>query len=477
MFLDAALSYAARGWKVVILRSSGKVPRLNAWPDKATDDPAVLKELWQRHPDSNVGVLLGEKSGIVDFEYDSPEEKAVFEEIFQGNVPSTSSFSSSRGTHFLFKWRFDLPQTATYKIGCLVWRTGGGGKGAQSVFPPSKHPDGRQYQWITPADTPLAEISDHVLMRIWNWDEIHAPCEYAMNDSDKALAALAGIPAAKAVDRMDWLKVGMALHSVDPGLLRVWDNWGRTMAPEKWSSGRAEVDWRSFGEKASGIHIGSLIHWAKEAGWTPPWAKNGAGKARAVSPVVQAEIEKESADMRLVIIRTDPKTYKLFSSKFEKHGKGFVELTSTEMCSFSAFRKKVLEGSQYMFSRYGQRNWDSRVQRLIDAATWEDAPLEQRRAAVVAEAVWNVLSDAATILDGQIPDKHGLPQKMDDGTITFVFTPTWKPLRMGPDQISKPEMSKILAACDVQKNNRTGRQEMTLESMQKLRKIVESALT
>jgi hypothetical protein len=78
--LDAALSYAARGWKVFPCRPGGKAPAFpNAHPEgdpgfgrctgqcgrlghgfhDATTDPAVLREWWRATPDRNVAIATG----------------------------------------------------------------------------------------------------------------------------------------------------------------------------------------------------------------------------------------------------------------------------------------------------------------------------------------------------------------------------------------------------------------------------------
>jgi len=61
------------------------------------------------------------------------------------------------------------PGKAVFKLGKLEFRTGNGGKGAQSVFPPSVHPSGVSYKWtIAPRDAEVMEIPDAVLTRLWN---------------------------------------------------------------------------------------------------------------------------------------------------------------------------------------------------------------------------------------------------------------------------------------------------------------------
>jgi hypothetical protein len=90
----------------------------------------------------------------------------------------------------------------------------------------------------------------------------------ARDDRTLALSALRGLGPARAAGYDDWLKVGMALHSVDPSeaMLAVWDNWSRS-APDASEDGACASKWRSFGR--GGITLGSLLYWAKADGWTP----------------------------------------------------------------------------------------------------------------------------------------------------------------------------------------------------------------
>jgi len=116
-------------------------------------------------PRANVGVLLGQSSGLVDFECDAPEAEEHLQQLFGGELPDGPRFQSSRGTHYLFAWRDDLPRKATVRIGKLDIKLGY--KGSQSVFPPSRHASGKKYEWIvSPVDCELPKIPDSVVKRI-----------------------------------------------------------------------------------------------------------------------------------------------------------------------------------------------------------------------------------------------------------------------------------------------------------------------
>lgn len=92
-------------------------------------------------------------------------------------------------------------------------------------------------------------------------------------DLDLARSALAALRPSRADDYGDWLAVGMALHSVDDSLLTDWDAWSR-QSP-KFSDGECSRKWATF--QRAGISLGSLIHWAREDGWTMPETRGPGG--------------------------------------------------------------------------------------------------------------------------------------------------------------------------------------------------------
>ncbi|MDC0934984.1 PriCT-2 domain-containing protein [Pirellulales bacterium] len=94
------------------------------------------------------------------------------------------------------------------------------------------------------------------------------PPKYSSKLSDRELAAsaLGGLASWRADDYHDWIRVGLALKATSEDLLNEWDNWSRQS--DKYASGVCEQKWQSF--NGSGLSLGSLIHWAREDGWTPP---------------------------------------------------------------------------------------------------------------------------------------------------------------------------------------------------------------
>jgi hypothetical protein len=169
--LTAAHEYAAYGWRLVPLHSlkpdghctcnrgeqcgvggRGKHPRVTEWQKTASCEAATIERWWgQTWPAANIGVKLGPESGIIDVECDSPEAERALSELFDHDFPITPTWLAARGKHRLFQWTDDLPGAtakAVLKFHGIEFRVGGGGLGAQSVLPPSRHPSGAQYRWL-----------------------------------------------------------------------------------------------------------------------------------------------------------------------------------------------------------------------------------------------------------------------------------------------------------------------------------------
>lgn len=150
---------AAAGCQFVRLARREKRPLGAAWQHKATADLDAVAG-WLR-AGANVGLLLGPASGVVDVEYDAwpgIEDLAAY-----GLTDiATPRWRSSRGEHRLFRWEPWMPQSAVVRVGLLEIRIGG--RAAQSVLPPSIHPDGTAYEWIvSPQECPVAAFPRELL--------------------------------------------------------------------------------------------------------------------------------------------------------------------------------------------------------------------------------------------------------------------------------------------------------------------------
>lgn len=179
--LEAALSYAARGWAVLPLhnpvdgapcscaagvncdRSPGKHPRTANGLKDATTNPLVIRQWFTNWPAANIGLLTGIVSGFwaldIDPRHGGDDSLERLREI-HGPIPHTvQSLTGGGGEH----WFFTHPGAAV-TIGNSVEALAPGldvrGDGGYVVAPPSLHENGRLYAWegsSGPDEVPLAE--------------------------------------------------------------------------------------------------------------------------------------------------------------------------------------------------------------------------------------------------------------------------------------------------------------------------------
>lgn len=140
------LKLAELGWHLIAMQRGSKNPGSlvgEGWPSKCTNDKTTI-QTWA-DLGLNFGVLLGSLSGVIDVEYDSEEGQDLLEHACEGI--ETLAYKSAKSVHRIFLWddRFAF-EKAKVGIRGTEWRFGQ--NGAQSVIPPSIHPDGPGYEWV-----------------------------------------------------------------------------------------------------------------------------------------------------------------------------------------------------------------------------------------------------------------------------------------------------------------------------------------
>jgi hypothetical protein len=447
---DAALAYAEMEWKVVPLHNRaanggctcaqgkackgvGKHPRLKAWEKSATDDLEQIEAWWEKWPDANVGVRLGPESGIIDIECDSPEAERNFTLLFDGNPPVCPTFQSRRGKHRLFKWRPDLPGGACVHVGTVEVRTGNGGKGAQTAFPPSVNALGVPRVWLVPPEVvEPPELPDAVVAKLWNlngeetheqkdWAAITEPKTEGNRNSD--LASVIGKILQSAADLSDasalavWLESASAMNA-------------RNLPPLPEEEVR-----RTFTSILKKEHSRRLT------------LESTGGLGLPKPAEFQTGQQKTTGQYELVIYNSDPKQYRLFHPYFVKAPGGYLTLTAAEMNSPRQKRIKALEQAQYPIPGEFDKAWSKQggfYERLVASACEEEAPIEQKRGMVVAEALQSKLARHRSAQELESPDPRGTPTSMPDGSIVFRFSRVWEEVAAHVDKITRNELSALL---------------------------------
>ena len=142
------------GASCVQVSRQGKTPLGMAWQTRGTSSMDVI-DRWLADG-FNVGLLLG-TANLIDVEFDDVAGRQLLDGMGLLGI-ETPTWSSGRGEHRLFRLADPLPERGWRKIGGAEFRLGG--KPAQSVLPPSIHPNGTRYEWtISPLQCEPAVVT------------------------------------------------------------------------------------------------------------------------------------------------------------------------------------------------------------------------------------------------------------------------------------------------------------------------------
>lgn len=174
--VEEALRLAGRGWRVLPLHhptpdgcscankrcsAIGKHPRLrSAWPARASANPDVIREWWQRWPAANVGIATGRGSGVVALDVDprhGGDDTLRDLELCYAALPETPrTLTGGGGAAVLFRAPARMVRNSAGQLGAGLDVRGEGGL---VVMPPSVHDSGLRYEWeCDPDDVVLAEL-------------------------------------------------------------------------------------------------------------------------------------------------------------------------------------------------------------------------------------------------------------------------------------------------------------------------------
>ncbi len=163
--LDEALRYAAAGIPVFPLHwikqdgncscrqgamcnAKGKHPRIKNWSEEASIDETKIRAWWSKTPSANIGIPMGEKSGLValdvDVRHGGHESLALLMDEFEILPDTITATTGGGGKHYIFKYTEELclKNVVGFREGLDI-RTQGG----MIVAAPSVHSSGREYAW------------------------------------------------------------------------------------------------------------------------------------------------------------------------------------------------------------------------------------------------------------------------------------------------------------------------------------------
>lgn len=160
--LQAAIDLHQRGLPIIVCQDKSPMhtcPCNIHWYEKIYTEDMIREEFAQEPRNNryrNVGLILGPRSGIIDFECDCQHAELVFQELFHGEDINTPTYQSRRGKHRLFQYTPQMKEIAEKRRVCynnwvgfyfqfgdigggtgLEIRIGGGKHGTLSLMPPS----------------------------------------------------------------------------------------------------------------------------------------------------------------------------------------------------------------------------------------------------------------------------------------------------------------------------------------------------
>ena len=139
--LNAALAYAARGWRVHPLKPKDKTPISKHGCKDATTDKDQICKWWAKFPDANIGLATGYEFFVLDID---PDGMAWYE---ANDLPTTHEAVTGRGgRHLLYR----MPSGGVIKnsAGKIAPGVDVRGIGGYICAAPSLHPSGTPYTWL-----------------------------------------------------------------------------------------------------------------------------------------------------------------------------------------------------------------------------------------------------------------------------------------------------------------------------------------
>lgn len=423
---QAALEYAGYGWKIVLLHPKAKRPRGEGWQHSATSDEEKLAEMFDELPDANIGLLLGPPetaSGIIDVEFDSDEGRETAEKLLPECY--TPTYKSARSVHRLFRWSPLLPNIQKDTVKGVEIRIGNDNKATQSVLPPSKHPTGADYQWLpglSPGEVEVAEVPESILTLLANYtaadEKIDGPRPKARDILDEVIED--GFRNDK-LYRWAFERTGRMRVVDDPqeqaDLFTIVDaiNQTRCRNPLPKSEvrtivGSAIEGRRKERKKADALQTGGYTEHGllfQDGEWFP-------------------------GDWRLVIVLSDPVTYRLCVPAWKKYThdqRGEVTIPAKEFSNPDTVAQAILITTRKILLNATPGLWASIWSgtratknkpatiglhaKLLADHDIENPPPSAKRHAVVAEYLLEKIIDAPL---AEKPDSYGSAVKIQDGT-------------------------------------------------------------
>lgn len=177
--------YRELGLSLIPVISGQKRPVESEWSRFCERLPTEEEaERWDSQGHQSFGLALGPAGGVLAVDIDSDDAKVL-------NAVKTSPLRKrgKKGETRFFRFHPDVPSTKV--AGCIDIL----GHGRQTVMPPSMHPDGFRYQWLTPDTFEDFQVKDLPLFTIDDLSDLRRALEPERFEAgESASAELTGGP-------------------------------------------------------------------------------------------------------------------------------------------------------------------------------------------------------------------------------------------------------------------------------------------
>lgn len=187
IFKDNARKYFESGFSVIPLKPKDKIPFFKKWSSYCITAPTEDEfSSWEdKFYNANIGLCLGKASKIVAFDFDfTVQNSDVIESFVLGHLPLMPvKKKGKKGWTAFFKYSGQKNHSCIVKINkkfVTVFDFLSDGK--QTVIPPSIHPSGDEFRWVTQHDLLscdfLPEISENEILELSefikeNYEKLH----------------------------------------------------------------------------------------------------------------------------------------------------------------------------------------------------------------------------------------------------------------------------------------------------------------
>lgn len=279
-FSDHAARLVERGYSVIPIIPGEKRPGefksnvwkgMNGWQKYCDRGPTKFElDIWAQWQDASLCVALGRASNLtaIDFDYGSPEVRAALEACLP---PSPVKKMGAKG-YTAFYRGYPVASKKYLLDGVSVIEVLASGK--QTVLPPSKHPDGMEYRWLT-ADNledmtadELPELPVDIHERITKALEPFKTKADAItiNSPDVSNPLTTGGPNVSNGDTSYWREINdKAMASLDVWVPGLFPDAKRAHA----GSYRAVAHWRGGENNNVSIHPEGIKDWVTDEPMTP----------------------------------------------------------------------------------------------------------------------------------------------------------------------------------------------------------------